>query len=229
MFTTYCKLNMSQFGLYCNFGRNALCLFITFFTLCIKIMLKYILIEHGKIHNTLQNSMCHNLDYVATLDPMLSVFSILFFILCIKIMLKCILIKHSKIHNILQNSICHNLEYIAFRGYWEMMFLGPYFSPRPLTIASSNLKRDPTPCHLPPDADVSPCSLKKQPSKAPQTRHTECSIYLDEIAEQLYKRTGCSRRCGYSKIWKILGSKCIYSLQVVSDRAKQGDEEEREA
>ena len=51
-------------------------------------------------------------------------------------------------------------------------------------------------------------------------------LYLDEISEQLYERTGCNKRYHDSTIWRTLKKKCKYSLQVVTERAKQQDQDE---
>ena len=52
-------------------------------------------------------------------------------------------------------------------------------------------------------------------------------LYLDEIQEELFVQTGRSRCYDCSTIWRVLRYQIKYSLQVVTDRAKQQDIEEQ--
>jgi transposase len=54
-------------------------------------------------------------------------------------------------------------------------------------------------------------------------------LYLDEIRQELYERTGGFNRYSDPTIWRALTKTLGYSLQVVTNRARQQDEEQRDA
>ena len=54
-------------------------------------------------------------------------------------------------------------------------------------------------------------------------------LYLDVIQEELYQRTGGAKFYHGSTIWCTLKKKLRYSLQVVTERARQQDENEHNA